>query len=69
MNWLPRRFSLRLLMVILTLSAISVGYCSNSARVFRAEQLALRELMKTEKFDIDYQFGPPLPGMVRNPIG
>ena len=60
MKFLPRKFSLRTLLCFTAIVLCGVGYFSNAARAFNAEQSLLRELEKAQKLDrIYYLDGHP----------
>ena len=60
MKILPRKFSLRTLLWSTAIVLCGVGYFSNAARAFHAEQSLLRELEKAQKIDrIYYLDGHP----------
>lgn len=64
MKYLPRKFSLRTMLLLTAIVLCSVGYFSNAARAFNAEQTLLQELSKANKIEqIYYADGHPTGGI------
>ena len=64
MQYLPHRFSLRAMLCFTAIVLCSVGYFSNAARTFRAEQALLDKLKKADKIEqIYYADGHPKGGI------
>ena len=63
---LPKRFSLRNLLLAIVLFMAAVGYFSNTIRTYLTEQDSLRALAATDKFDPVYPDGSYVPGLMAN---
>ncbi len=64
----PKRFSLRVLLLSVTILLVGVGFLSNMVRGYLVERDMLRMLVVTDKFDPVYQNGSLVPGFV-NSVG
>ena len=53
--------------MMLTAGLVTIGYLANVERAYRGEQVAIRQLVATEKFDPIYPDGKLVPGFIKNP--
>ena len=65
----PKRFSLRSMLAVLTVLLALIGYGSNTVRGYLAERELLRKILATDKFDPVYSDGTLVPGFGINPVG